>query len=341
MIKKILLGLVLLVLAIGAYAYYTVMVAPVVPENGGEQIVVTVPTGSSYEQVMDTLAANGIRPNRLFFDPIAERMAFKREDMRAGRYRLQPGLSTVDLIRELRTAKRQTADVVLNVEREFPNVAAKAARFLEPDSLAFVTLMQDEDYLKSIGYTKETLQTLFLPNTYELYWNSTPQEFMERMIKEHDRFWTPDRTAKAKVQGLTPAEAYTLASIVQSESLAKSEQPRIAGLYLNRLKRGIALQSDPTAVFANRVFGIKRVLFKHIELDHPYNTYVYPGLPPGPIAMPTLSAIEAVLNPEDHDYIYMCAVGDNSGLHNFAKNAAGHARNKAIYVANLKRRGLR
>lgn len=339
MLKRILPLLLLLALAVGGYVYYLANVDPVVPL--GEPVSVTIPRGADYERVMDSLAAVGVTPNRALFDRLAERMAWKRPEMRSGRYRLAPGTSMIGLIRKLRAGSRETAKVVLTVEREPMNVAAKAARFLEADSVAFVRLFQDEDYLASIGYTPQTLQTLFIPNTYELYWDATPREFVERMVKEHDRFWNDERRAKAKALGLTPAEVYTLASIVHSESLARREQPRIAGLYLNRLRQGILLQSDPTAVFANRVFGIKRVLNRHIELDHPYNTYVNPGLPPGPIAMPEISAIEAVLNPEAHDYLYMCAVGDNSGLHNFAKTLAGHNRNIAIYVANLRRRGLR
>lgn len=339
MLKKLIILLLLLGIAIGGYAYYTVMMAPVVPD--GEPIVITIPTGANYEQVMDSLAAQGVTPNRAIFDPLAEKMAWKREPMRSGRYRLSAGDSYTGLIRKLRSGSRETVKVILTVEREPENVAAKAARFLEGDSLSFVRLLQDEDYIKSIGYTKETLQTLFIPNTYDMYWNATPKEFVERMIKEHGRYWNEERLAKAKKQGLTPAKAYTLASIVHSESLARKEQPRIAGLYLNRLKQGIKLQSDPTAVFATRAFGITRVLNKHIEVDHPYNTYFNYGLPPGPIAMPEISAIEAVLNPEDHDYVYMCAIGDNSGLHNFAKTLAGHGRNIAVYVSNLKARGLR
>ena len=338
MIKKIALAAILLVLATIAYAYYTVAIKPVTPAAA---TTVTIPTGATYDQVIDSLTAAGVRPNRVLFDQLAARMAYRKDVMRPGRYELAPNQNTLDLVRTLRGGKRGAVDVVLTTEREPMNVAAKAARFLEPDSLAFVTLMQDEDYLRDLGYTKETLQTLFIPNTYELYWHATPEEFMERMQQEHDKFWSGERLAKAEAQGLTPVEVYTLASIVQSESLARSEQPRIAGLYLNRLDRGIALQSDPTAVFANRAFGISRVLYEHIELDHPYNTYVYPGLPPGPITMPSVSAIDAVLSPEDHQYIYMCAVGDNSGLHNFATSSGGHARNKAIYVANLRRRGLR
>ena len=339
MFKRILILVLLFGLGLAGALYYSLMVAPVVPE--GEAISVTIPTGSSYDQVLDSLAIRGITPNRRSFDPLAERMGWKRDRMRSGRFSLEPGLSAVDLIRKLRAGSREAVKVVLTTEREPANVAAKAARFLEPDSLAFVGLFQDEAYLESIGYTKETLQTLFIPNTYEMYWDATPKEFVERMIKEHDKYWNTERLAKAKKQNLTPAKAYTLASIVHSESLARSEQPRIAGLYLNRLKQGIKLQSDPTAVFATRAFGIRRVLNKHIEFEHPYNMYTNYGLPPGPIAMPEISAIEAVLDPETHDYVYMCAKGDNSGLHNFAKTLAGHSRNIAVYVANLKARGLR
>ncbi|MEL7162096.1 MAG: endolytic transglycosylase MltG [Bacteroidota bacterium] len=339
MLKKLLLLLVVLgVVAVG-YAYYAVMVASVVDRDA----TVTIPTGASYGEVLDSLSAAGIELNRTLFDPLAERMAYKREIMRSGRFELTAGLSYVDLIRKLRSGDRMTVKVILTTEREPENVAAKAARFLEADSLRIVRAMQDEDFIRSLGFTKETLMTMFIPNTYELYWDASPQEFLERMKKEHDRFWDRDnRREKAKAQGLTPAEAYTLASIVYYESqVAVSEQRRIAGLYLNRLKQGIKLQSDPTAVFATRDFGVTRVLYKHTEFVHPYNTYVNYGLPPGPIIMPPVSRIEAVLNPEEHDYIYMCAKGDNSGLHNFAKTAAGHARNKAVYVANLKARGLR
>ncbi|MEM1357387.1 MAG: endolytic transglycosylase MltG [Bacteroidota bacterium] len=342
MIRKLFTLLLLVGLGLLGFLYYQIMVVPVVPEDSTSPVTVTVPSGADYEQVMDTLAAAGITPNRHFFDPLAERMAYKRPEMRAGRFAIEPGISALELIRQLRGGDKLTVEVVLTTEREPENVAAKVARFLEADSLDFVQLFQDESYLIELGYTKETLMTLFIPNTYELYWDASPEQFMERMVKEHDRFWSSEgRREKAKAQGLSRAEAYTLASIVYSESLAASEQARIAGLYLNRLQQGVLLQSDPTAVFANRVFGVRRVLYKHIELDHPYNTYVHKGLPPGPITMPSMSSIEAVLNPEDHEYIFMCAKGDNSGLHNFAKTAAGHSRNKAVYVANLKARGLR
>jgi UPF0755 protein len=222
------------------------------------------------------------------------------------------------------------------------NVAAKAARFIEPDSLAIVTLLQDEAYLDSIGYSRETLQSIFIPNTYQFFWNTSPRGFVERMLKEHDRFWSKNRRrAKAERLGLTPEEVYTLASIIEKETLNNDEKKRMAGVYLNRLQRGMLLQADPTAVFATRDFDTPRVLYYHTEFDSPYNTYRYPGLPPGPIAMASIASIDGVLNAEDHDYIFFCARGDGSGYHNFAETMAGHSRNIRVYQENLRKRGLR
>ena len=340
--KRIIGLLLLLGLAVAGYAYYQVMVVPAVPTDLAAPAVVEIPTGSSYDQVMDTLERKGIRPDRTFFDPLASQMGFRRTPMRAGRFEVPAGLSSVALIRKLRSGSQATVDVILTTEREPMNVAAKAARFLEGDSLDFLHLFQDEAFIDSVGYTPETLQTLFLPNTYEMYWNATPREFVARMVKEHDRFWNSnDRLAKAEARGMSPAEVYTLASIVEKESLQASERPRIAGVYLNRLKIGMPLQADPTAVFATREFGIGRVLNRHIEFDSPYNTYRYPGLPPGPITMSSVGSIDAVLDPEDHKYLYFCARGDGSGMHNFASTLSGHSRNIAIYVANLRERGIR
>ncbi|MCP9236860.1 endolytic transglycosylase MltG [Lewinella sp. JB7] len=340
--KKIIALLVVAIVLLAGFAYYQLMVVPVVPKDSEAPIVVQFPTGSSYEQVMDSLAVRGIRPNRTFFDPLANRMRFRREPMRAGRFSLPPGTSAIGLIRRLRSGAQATVDVVLTTEREPMNVAAKVARFLEPDSLAFWRLFQDTVFVDSIGYTPETLQTLFIPNTYEMYWNATPREFVARMVKEHERFWRAnDRLDKAAAVGLSPAEVYTLASIVEKESLQAVERPRIAGVYLNRLRIGMPLQADPTAVFATREFDVGRVLHRHIEFDSPYNTYRYPGLPPGPITMSSAGSIDAVLSPEEHNFLYFCARGDGSGLHNFASTLAGHSRNIAIYVANLKARGIR
>lgn len=342
MFKKILFfGLLLGLLALGAI-YYLIAVQPLVPTDWDESMVITVPTGASYEQVLDTLMDKGIAVNRLVFDPLADRMAYRKDRMRPGRFTVKPGRSYLGLIRKLRNGQQEPVRVVLTTEREPMNVAAKVARFLEADSLDFQRLFQKEAFLDSIGYTPQTLQTLFIPNTYEMYWNSTPRDFVARMIKEHDRFWVAnDRRNKAARLGLSPTEVYTLASIVEKESLQSSERPRIAGVYLNRLRRSMRLQADPTVVFATREFGIGRVLNEHLEVDSPYNTYKNTGLPPGPITMSSPGSIDAVLNPEKHEYLFFCARGDGEGYHNFAKTISGHGRNIAIYVANLKKRGIR
>lgn len=340
--KQILVLLFVLGAAVLGYGYYRLMVRPVVPEGHDPARVLTVPTGADYEQVLDSLTALGVRPDRRVFDPLAERMAWRRERMRSGRFRLEPGMSAVALIRRLRSGQQEAVNVVLTTEREPMNVAAKAARFLEPDSLAFVRLFNNRAFVDSLGYTPENFMTLFIPNTYQMYYNTTPRNFVARMVREHAAFWRAnDRMARAGQRGLTPAEVYTLASIVEKESLQPSERPRIAGVYLNRLRRGMLLQADPTAVFATREFGVGRVLNRHTEFDSPYNTYRYAGLPPGPITMSSPGSIDAVLSPEPHEYLYFCARGDGSGLHNFAKTLAGHGQNIAIYVANLRARGIR
>jgi UPF0755 protein len=340
-LKKILLSLFLLAVAVAGFLYYTLLVKPAVPDNG-QTVVIEIPSGSDFATVIDSLRAKGVASDQTLFRQLAARMAYVRDPMRSGRYELEPGWSYVQLIRHLRAGKQQSVDVVLTTEREPMNVAAKAARFLEADSLAFVSLFQNEAYLDSIGYSSETLQSLFIPNTYRMYWNTTPREFVARMIREHKLFWErEDRTAKAERVGMRPAEVYTLASIIEKETQRNEEKQRMAGVYLNRLEIGMPLQADPTAVFATRDFGVKRVLDYHTQFDSPYNTYRYAGLPPGPITMSSISSIDAVLNREQHDYLYFCARGDGSGFHNFAETLAGHGRNIAIYVANLKKRGLR
>ena len=222
------------------------------------------------------------------------------------------------------------------------NVAAKAARFIEPDSVDLLIAFRNPINLEKYGFTEETLMSLFIPNTYEFFWNTSPEAFLERMKKEHDKFWEQNnRLKKAEKLGLKPAEVYTVASIVEKETLQNSEKKRMAGVYLNRLEINMKLQADPTSVFATKDFTTKQVTDYHTNFDSPYNTYRYAGLPPGPIAMASIASIDAVLNREDHKYYYFCAKGDGSGLHNFAKNLNGHNQNVRIYKSNLRKRGLR
>lgn len=340
LIRRILIAVILLCIIAGGTIIY-VLFSSGVPLTLKNRFV-QIPTGASFEQVVETLDTQGILQNEQLFRILAERMQYKREPMRAGRYEVKPGWSIIQLIRHLRGGAQSPVKVVLTTERMVENVAAKAARFIEPDSVTILRFLQDENYLQNIGYTRENLMSVFIPNTYEFYWNTTPQEFMKRMIKEHDNFWASNnRLQKAKALGLTPEEVYTLASIVERETNANSEKPRMAGVYLNRIKIGMRLQADPTAVFATRDFDTPRVTNYHIFYDSPYNTYLYAGLPPGPITMSSISSIDGVLNAEKHDYLYFCATGEADGLHAFAASLEEHNQNVRRYVETLKRRGLR
>lgn len=339
-IRRILIAIILLfIIAGGALTY--VLFSSGVPLQLKDRYV-QIPTGSNFEQVVDTLKNKGIIKNEQLFRLLSERMSYKRDPMRAGRYEVKPGWSIIQLIRHLRNGEQSPVKVVLTNERLVENVAAKAARFIEPDSVTMLQFMTDPNYLQNIGYTPETLMSLFIPNTYQMYWNTTPEAFMERMIKEHDNFWKKDnRLQKAEALGMTPNEVYTLASIIERETNANSEKPRMAGVYLNRLRIGMRLQADPTAVFATRDFDTPRVTNYHIFFESPYNTYLHAGLPPGPITMASISSIDGVLNAEKNDYIYFCATGEADGLHAFAATLEEHNQNVRRYVETLKRRGLR
>jgi len=335
--------LVLLVLAGSIYVYQRYFLASRLPIRlNDEQRYVYIPTGASFEQVLDSLQRKELVTDPALFRSLADYMEYKRDPMRSGRFAVQGGWTLDELIRHLRNGEQAPVDLVLTNERLLENVAAKAARFIEPDSITLLRSMRDPSIVRQLGYRPETLMSMFIPNTYELYWNTNPDGFLKRMQREHDKFWAREgRTDRAKAMGMSPVEIYTLASIVEKETQQNSEKRRMAGVYLNRLRKGMLLQADPTAVFARRDFGARRVTDYHTKFDSPYNTYLYTGLPPGPIAMASIASIDAVLRAEEHDYLYFCARGDGSGLHAFAKNLAEHNRNAANYRANLRRRGLR
>ncbi len=300
---------------------------------------ILIPTGSEFDDVVKILMEQKVIPNEEVFRKLAKKMNYIKSPMRSGRFEIQDDWSVVDLIRHLRNGKQAPVNVVVNNSRLLEDVAGRVSRFFEPDSAALMKLFKDEKYLNEIGYSYETLMSAFIPDTYQLYWNTSPKKFMERMIKEHDAFWKKNnRLAKAKKLGLTPAEVYTLASIVERETLQNSEKKRMAGVYLNRLKKDMLLQADPTSVFATRDFSATRVTDYHTKFDSPYNTYLYKGLPPGPISMASKTSIDAVLDAEDHSYLYFCAKGDGSGYHNFAKTLAAHNKNADLYRKNVRKR---
>lgn len=343
MLRNIFWGLLLVGAAgcIFALAMYQKILAPNVPDALENNIVV-IPTNSSFSQVVEILHTNHQLLDTVSFGEVSEMMNYKRSVMRAGKYKIEPSWSNRSLIGHLRAGAQEPVNLVLDHGWLLQNVAAKAAQFIEPDSAKLINLFLKEDYISEFGYTPETLMSLFIPNTYEFYWNTDEKSFFERMITEHHSFWSSNgRLLKAEKIGLSPVEVYSLASIVEREISKDEEKKRVAGLYLNRLRIGMKLDADPTAKFATRDFKATRILYKHIRFDSPYNTYLNSGLPPGPISMASITSIDAVLDSETHNYYYMCVEPDNPGYHVFAETLSEHNVNASNYhrwLNNLKRK---
>ncbi|MCB0527962.1 MAG: endolytic transglycosylase MltG [Lewinellaceae bacterium] len=304
-----------------------------------ENKYVCIPTGSTFDQVVAILRSGGFIRDEADFRWLAEKMNYKKDIMRAGRFEVRPGWTNRQLIQHLRTGEQAPVKVILNNERLPEDVASKVSQFIEADSLSLIRTFSDQAFLDEIGYTYETLIAAFIPNTYEMYWNTDARAFVKRMLKEHDAFWNKNnRHLKARNLGLSETEVYVLASIVERETNDNGEKPVIAGVYLNRLRIGMKLQADPTSVFATRDFTTRRVTEYHTTYDSPYNTYVYKGLPPGPISMASITSIDAVLNPQKHDYLYFCARPDESGTHVFAETFAAHKVNADRFQTYVRQR---
>ncbi len=292
-----------------------------------------IPTGANYEQVCALLSEAGLKDTESF-RRVAEKMNYPNK-VKAGRYRLTEGMSNIELVRMLRSGRQIPVKVVFNNIRLMPQLAGAVALSIEADSADIVRLLTDSVYLAGFKFTPRTVPALFIPNTYEFFWNTSATGFMERMSKEHDRFWNDDRKEKARAIGLTPTQVSTLASIIEEETQMNGEKPTMAGVYLNRLRLGMPLQADPTVKYAAGDFTIKRVLNKHKEIQSPYNTYMHQGLPPGPICIPSIASVDAVLNYVKHDYLYFCAKDDLSGYHLFARTLEQHNRNAQAYQKAL------
>jgi len=338
------IALAVVVIALGALAFFWKPINAIyfsgVPDQLADQYV-CIPTGATFEDVVGILKKGGFIKDEAGFRWLAGQMNYKKDKMRAGRFEVQPGWTNRELIQQLRNGEQAPVKLVLTNIRLLEDVAARAARFIEPDSATILATLYDPAFLAEIGYTQETLMSVFIPNTYEMYWNTDPKGFVKRMLKEHDAFWEKnDRKAKADALKLTPSEVYTLASIVERETNAVIEKPTVAGVYLNRLKINMKLQADPTCVFASRDFGTRRVTEYHLFFESPYNTYLHVGLPPGPISMASIPSIDAVLNPEKHNYLYFCAKPDDSGTHAFAATLPGHNVNVEKFRAYMRQKGL-
>ena len=263
------------------------------------------------------------------------------DHVKMGRYAIKPGASTKEVLRNLKNGEQEPLNVTVPSARTMGALAKTVSAKLQFDSVALYKALTDEATCRKLGFDTTSIYCLFIPETYNMYWTVSVDAFLDRMKKEYDHFWNDERLTKARNLGLTPNEVVTLASIVAEESNYAPEKPTIAGLYLNRLRRGIKLQSDPTVKFAMQDFALRRIYNRMLTIDNPYNTYRYAGLPPGPIRVPNVVDIDAVLNPATHNYIYMCAKEDFSGSHNFAVTEAEHNANANRYRAALNARGIK
>jgi UPF0755 protein len=293
--------------------------------------------GADFNEVLDSLRSLQILKNEHTFIKVAKRKNYPG-NIRTGRYKLADGMNNKDLVHVLMLGMQEPVRLTLSGNiRTNRRLAVLLSRYIEPDSLDILQALNDTHLTATYGFTPATIMGMFIPNTYEVYWNINVSALMQRMKKEYVAFWNAERCEKAAAMQFTPQEAVTLASIVCEESLKADEMPRIAGVYVNRLRKGIPLQADPTLKYAAGDFTLRRVLDRHKAIDSPYNTYKHAGLPPGPICVPPPVAIDAVLNYEAHQYLYFCAKADFSGYHSFSRTLAQHNEYARAYQQALSR----
>lgn len=307
--------------------------------DSDEEVFLYVHSGDTYDEVVAEISKLGVLKNEKSFNWTVKRKNYANH-VKPGRYLLKNRMSNNDLVNKLRSGNQEPLQLTFNNMNRLSDFAARIGEQLEFSGDTLLSLLNDTAIQHKYGFDNYTIPAMFIPNTYEFYWNTSPQGFLERMAKEYDDFWTRGRKAKADKNGMTQTEVITLASIVNKEVRFDDEKETVAGLYINRINKGIRLQADPTLIFAMNDYSIRRVLNKHKKFKSPYNTYLNDGLPPGPICIPDIASIDAVLNYEKHNYIYMCAKEDFSGYHNFAKTLRAHNNNAAKYRRELNKRKI-
>lgn len=315
------LGVIILIAIAVLLRYYFYLYSPIIKTPDGKDVSLYIPTGSDYQYVKNEINSLGVLKNKRAFNWLAQRTGYP-EDVHPGRYVLSDGMNNQELNTMLRYGHQTPVKVVFNNLRSVAHLAGRVSKQIEADSTSIIEAINACDTIDA---------ATFIPNTYQLYWNTDAEGFLTRMAAEYRTFWNESRKQKAKEKKLTPREVSILASIVDRETAKTSEMPTIAGVYLNRLRLRWPLQADPTLIYATGDYRIRRVLNSHKKIDSPYNTYKYAGLPPGPICIPSIAAIDAVLNAEKHQYFYFCAKDDLSGYHVFARNIEEHNRNAAKY----------
>lgn len=344
-IKKILLTLVFIGLGVAAYFAYFVYSAMFTPNTSfnNESAYIYIKSTDDYNIVRTQLEPLLLDIEK--FDALADRKKYVN-NIKAGRFVIKKGMSNNDIINSIRS-KNLPVKVSFNNQETIAKLAGRIAIQIEADSSDLLIAMNDKAFFAENKFDEATALGMYIPNSYEFFWNTSAEQFRQRMLKEYHRFWNESRRNKAKAIGLTPNEVITLASIVQKETAKVDERPRVAGVYLNRLRKRIPLQADPTVIYSMKLKSgdfdqvIKRVLYKDLETDSPYNTYKNAGLPPGLIAMPDVSSIDAVLNHEKHGYYYFVVDVENFGYHKFAKTLSQHNRNRQDYIRWINNKGIR
>ncbi len=324
-----------------AYELYSRVYQPnvILSENADEKYIY-IPTDADFLEVVKILSENGLLINTNSFEWLSKKKKYTT-NIKAGRYKIDRSLNNNQLVNLLRSGKQTPVRVTFSNIRTKEQLAGNISSQIESDSLSILNFITDTFFQQKLALNDDNVSSIFIPNTYEFYWNTSAESFVNRMLKEYYKFWNAERKDKAKKINLNYYEVAVLASIVEKEqSIRISERPEIAGLYLNRLKKGMKLESDPTLIFALRDFTIKRVLNKDKKIDSPFNTYKYKGLPPGPICIPSINSIDAVLNASSHKYIFMCAKEDFSGYHNFARTYSRHLINARKYQKALNKRKI-
>lgn len=344
-LKKILLTVVLLgLVGMAGFSYY-VYQNIFTPNTGfnNPQAHVFIPTGATFKMVQEELSP--LLKDLNTFVTVAQRKGYS-SNIKAGHFIIKKGSNNNEIINSIRSGNIPVT-IKFNNQERLENLAGHLAKQIELDSASLLNAMLDVDFLKASGFTQDTALGMYIANSYEVYWNTSPKAFCQKMLREYNAFWNTSRVAKAKAISLSKDQVMALAAIVQKETAMIQERPTVAGLYLNRLKKGMLLQADPTVIFAKKKTEnnfkqvIKRVLFKDLKIDSPYNTYRYSGVPPGPITMPDVSAIDGVLNYKKHDFYFMVADVENFGYHKFAKTLSAHNRNKKQYVNWINKQGVK
>jgi UPF0755 protein len=332
--KRLILFLLVAILGISfSYYAYQIVYTPNILVGMDDRLFI-VEEGSDFKDIQRKLHEGRVVNDLVSFSFLAKLSGYA-DQLKPGRYILRKNMTNLQALKILKSGKQEPVKITFNNVRLVSELAERITRNLGMKPEEFEAALIKFAMTNSYGFNKDNIMTMFIPNTYEVYFNVAPEALVEKMHGEYQKFWTDERKEKAKVVGLTPIEISVLASIVQAESINAKEAPVIAGLYLNRLKKGIALQADPTLVFAVGDFSLKRVLNVHKQIDSPYNTYKYPGLPPGPINMPEIRSLDAVLNYTPSDYYYMCAKEDFSGNHNFTNSYEEHMSNAIRYQRAL------